>query len=60
MSQASRILPLMLQTLEKAEKQPNQQQLMSEAVSASCLLVKLAAVDIQAGELWTTVIDSFF
>ncbi|KAK3760896.1 hypothetical protein RRG08_042111 [Elysia crispata] len=62
MSQASRILPLMLQTLEKAEKQPNQQQLMSEAVSASCLLVKLAAVDIQAesklGPFWNMILDT--
>ncbi|GFR94660.1 translational activator GCN1-like, partial [Elysia marginata] len=62
MHQASKILPLLLQTLDKAEKQPNQQQLVAEMVSASCLLVKLAAVDIEAesklGPFWNMILDT--
>ena len=43
------ILPLLLQTLDKANNQPTQVQLVTEAVSASCLLLKLSTCDIQAG-----------
>lgn len=49
--QASQVLPLLLQTLDKTEKQPGQPQLLSEAVTASCLLVKISLVDIQTGEI---------
>lgn len=53
LQQAIHVLPLLLQTLDKAEKQPGQPQLMSEAVSAACLLVKISMVDILAGRGFT-------
>lgn len=43
------MLPTLVSTLEKATNQPTQIQLVAEAVSASNLVVKLLASDIQAG-----------
>ncbi|XP_005111057.1 eIF-2-alpha kinase activator GCN1 [Aplysia californica] len=60
--QMTPLLPVLLQTLEKAEKQPSQSQLVAEAVAAAGLLIKIALVDIQAesklGPFWTMVLDS--
>ncbi|CAG5130064.1 unnamed protein product, partial [Candidula unifasciata] len=60
--QATHILPLLLQTLDKAEKQPGQPQLLSEAVSASCLLVRVSLVDIHTesklGPFWNLILDN--
>lgn len=47
--QASRVLPLLLQTVEKTSKMPGQSQLVTEMLSASRILVRLASVDIDAG-----------
>ncbi|ESO82427.1 hypothetical protein LOTGIDRAFT_223326 [Lottia gigantea] len=43
---AKEVLPLLLQTVEKASKQPSQVPLVTEAVSACLILEKLAVVDI--------------
>ena len=43
------LIPTLVQTITKATGQASQSQLVSEAVTASCLLVKLSLVDIQAG-----------
>ena len=50
MQQATRVVPLLLQTIERASKQTGQLALVTEVVSASCTLVRLASVDIEAGE----------
>ena len=43
------MIDTLIQTMEKANSQPSQSQLVSEAVSAACILAKLSLVDIQAG-----------
>ena len=48
--QAADMIPILLQSLEKASSQSTQSQLVTEAVSAANLLVKLSLVDIHAGE----------
>ena len=48
--QAVELMDVLVQTITKATSQPNQSNLVSEAVTASCLLVKLSLVDIQAGK----------
>ncbi|KAK7087777.1 stalled ribosome sensor GCN1-like [Littorina saxatilis] len=62
MQQASRVVPLLLQTIEKAGKQPGQAPLITEVVSASRTLVRLASVDIEAdaklGPFWSMITDS--
>lgn len=50
MQQATRVVPLLLQTIERASKQTGQLALVTEVVSASCTLVRLASIDIDAGE----------
>lgn len=59
--QAVDLIPTLIQTVTKANAQSNQSQLVSEAVAAACLLVKLSLVDIQAeskmGPFWNTVLD---
>ena len=50
MQQATRVVPLLLQTIERASKQTGQPALVMEVVSASRTLVRLASVDIEAGE----------
>ncbi|CAL1534334.1 unnamed protein product [Lymnaea stagnalis] len=56
------VLPILMQTLDKAEKQPTLPQLMAEAVTASCLLIKISMADIQAetklGPFWNIIFDS--
>jgi len=49
------LIPTLVQTVTKANAQSNQSQLVSEAVTAACLLVKLSLVDIQAGMYITQV-----
>ncbi|XP_055861350.1 eIF-2-alpha kinase activator GCN1-like [Biomphalaria glabrata] len=62
LQQAVHILPILIQALEKAEKQPTLPQLMSEAVASSCLLIKISLVDIQADTklslFWNIILDS--
>ncbi|XP_064653044.1 stalled ribosome sensor GCN1-like [Lineus longissimus] len=59
--QAGGLVNILLQTLEKASSQPSQFSLVTEAVSASCLLVRLSIVDIQLetklGPFWAVVLD---
>ena len=43
------MLPILLQVVEKANSQPTQVALATEALSAACLLLKLSQADIQAG-----------
>ena len=49
MIQGLDVLPLLIQTVEKANNQPTQIQLVTEAVTAAVLLLKLSTCDIQAG-----------
>ena len=44
------VLPLLTQALDKASAQGSQYQLVTEALSAACLLAKLSLADIQAGK----------
>ena len=44
------LLPILISTVEKAATQTTQYPLVTEALSASCLLAKLSFADIQAGE----------
>ncbi|CAH1802155.1 unnamed protein product [Owenia fusiformis] len=59
--QAMDVLPVLLKTVDKASSQSTQHGLVSEALSAACLLLKLSTVDIQAeaklGPFWTVVLD---
>ncbi|XP_076452806.1 stalled ribosome sensor GCN1-like [Babylonia areolata] len=61
MQQATQVVPLLLQTLEKAGKQPGQLTLVTEVVSASRTLVSLASVDIDCeaklGPFWSMVLE---
>ena len=45
------VLPLLVQTVEKANNQATQVQLVTEGLSAACLLLKLSTCDIQAGKV---------
>ncbi len=49
MIQGLAVLPLLIQSLEKASNQTTQIPLVTEALSAACLLLKLSLCDIQAG-----------
>ena len=49
LTQAVDMLPLLLQTVEKAAGQPTQVPIVSEGVAASCLLVRLPMSDIETG-----------
>ncbi|XP_067680434.1 stalled ribosome sensor GCN1-like [Haliotis asinina] len=59
---ATEVIPILIQTLDKAHKQPTQSQIVTEAVSAACLLVRLSLVDIESesklSTFWTTVLDN--
>ena len=48
--QGSEVVPLLVQAMEKAQGQASQVHLVSEALSAACLLVKLSLSDIQIGK----------
>ncbi len=48
--QGMEVLPLLVAALEKAQAQTSQAQLVSEAVAAAHLLIKLSLSDIQVGE----------
>lgn len=62
LQQASKVVPLLLQTLDKASKQHGQLPLITEVLSASCTLVRLASVDIEAenklGPFWSMILDN--
>lgn len=47
--QGVEVLPLLIQVMEKGYNQPSNTQLVSEALAAACLLIKLSLADIQAG-----------
>ena len=51
LSQGISLLPVLLQSVEKAAAQPTQPQLVTEALSAACLLSRLSDADIQAGNV---------
>ncbi|KAL8584753.1 hypothetical protein ACOMHN_035672 [Nucella lapillus] len=61
MQQATRVVPLLLQTVEKAGKQSSQPTLVTEMVSASRTLVRLASIDIETevklGGFWSMVLE---
>ena len=44
------MIPVLIQSLEKAASQSTQSQLVTEAVSAANILVKLSLVDISSGK----------
>uniref|UniRef100_A0A8C2WX06 GCN1 activator of EIF2AK4 n=1 Tax=Cyclopterus lumpus TaxID=8103 RepID=A0A8C2WX06_CYCLU len=50
LAQASDLVPLLLQTVEKAAAQHSQQALLAEGVAASVLLSRLALLETQTGE----------
>ncbi|XP_013411317.1 eIF-2-alpha kinase activator GCN1 [Lingula anatina] len=56
------LLPFLLQTLEKASSQPTQTHLVTEAVSAACLLIRISLADVEVesklGQFWTIILDS--
>ncbi|XP_052833677.1 eIF-2-alpha kinase activator GCN1 [Octopus bimaculoides] len=60
--QAQKVVPLLLQVVEKASNQPNQTQLVTEALSASRLLLQLSLADIQyetkLAQFWNVVLDT--
>ncbi|XP_029653142.1 eIF-2-alpha kinase activator GCN1 [Octopus sinensis] len=60
--QAQKVVPLLLQVVEKASNQPNQTQLVTEALSASRLLLQLSLADIQyetkLAQFWNVVLDA--
>ncbi|XP_071180493.1 stalled ribosome sensor GCN1-like [Mytilus edulis] len=60
--QAVDLIPMLIQTVTKASGQANQSNIVAEGVTASCLLVKLSLVDIQAetkmGPFWSVVLDA--
>ncbi|KAL4223498.1 eIF-2-alpha kinase activator GCN1 [Mactra antiquata] len=60
--QAVSLVPVLLQCIEKAVSQPTQVTLVTEAVSAANILVKLSLVDINTepklGPLWNVILDS--
>ncbi|KAI0222670.1 eIF-2-alpha kinase activator GCN1 [Lamellibrachia satsuma] len=60
--QGMSLLPVLLQVVEKANSQPTQVPLATEALSASCLLLKLSVADIQAesklSPLWNVLLDT--
>jgi len=62
LAKVSPLVPALLQTMEKAEKQSSQTQLVCEAIAAACLLIKVSQVDIQAeskmGKLWSMLLDT--
>lgn len=59
--QATQIIQLLLKIVEKAASQPTQAPVVTEGLCATCLLLKLAAVqdekDSQFGNLWNIVLD---
>ncbi|XP_021942062.1 eIF-2-alpha kinase activator GCN1, partial [Zootermopsis nevadensis] len=61
LAQGIELIPLLLKTVEKAVAQPAQVPLVTEALYAACLLLKMAAADIGADKkldnLWSVVLD---
>ncbi|KAL0979528.1 hypothetical protein UPYG_G00186210 [Umbra pygmaea] len=61
LSQASELVPLLLQTVEKAASQNSQMSLLSEAVAASLLLSRLSVLQNQTeakfAGFWTLILD---
>ncbi|XP_030828154.1 eIF-2-alpha kinase activator GCN1-like isoform X1 [Strongylocentrotus purpuratus] len=55
------IIPLLQSSLEKAQQQPNHAAMVTEALSAACLLVRLSTSDVQAENkvsfLWPVILD---
>ena len=49
------MMPALVQSVEKAVNQPTQPALVTEAVSAANILVKLSLVDINAGKYFNTL-----
>ncbi|XP_050410272.2 eIF-2-alpha kinase activator GCN1 [Patella vulgata] len=62
LQQANDVLPILLQTFEKANKQSSQSQLVTEAVSASLLLLRLSLIDIDVesklAQFWSIVTNT--
>lgn len=56
LGQASQLVPLLLQTVEKAAAQNSQYALLAEGVAASLLLSRLALLETQTGETLLTII----
>ena len=52
------MVPVLVQSLEKAGNQPTQFTLVTEAVSAANLLVKLSLVDINEGNIFLSSITA--
>ncbi|XP_006818140.1 LOW QUALITY PROTEIN: stalled ribosome sensor GCN1-like [Saccoglossus kowalevskii] len=56
------VMPLLLQTVEKANSQSSQINIVTEGLTAASLLVKLSLVDIQAesklGQFWNTILNA--
>nr|XP_023696536.1 eIF-2-alpha kinase activator GCN1 [Paramormyrops kingsleyae] len=61
LSQASELVPLLVQTVEKAGAQNSQQSLLSEGVAASVLLCRLSLQDVlsdsKMAAFWTLILD---
>ena len=56
LAQASDLMPLLLQTVEKAVAQNSQHALLAEGVAASVLLSRLALLETQTGEEFASAI----
>lgn len=59
LAQASVLMPLLLQTVEKAVAQNSQQALLAEGVAASVLLSRLALLETQTGEAGISTVNLF-
>ncbi|XP_066998088.2 stalled ribosome sensor GCN1 [Anabrus simplex] len=61
LAQGVEFIPFLLKTVEKAVAQPTQVPIVTEALSAVCLLLKLASSDIgtdqQLSNLWNIILD---
>ncbi|KAL4660360.1 eIF-2-alpha kinase activator GCN1 [Arapaima gigas] len=61
LNQAMELVPLLLQTVEKAAKQSSQQALLSEGVAAAVLLCRLSLLDTQTdakmATFWNLILD---
>ncbi|XP_074643687.1 stalled ribosome sensor GCN1-like [Tubulanus polymorphus] len=60
LQQAAEVLPILIQTVEKACNQSSQIQLVSEAISASYLIIRLSLVDVQAESKLTSFWNILF
>lgn len=56
LAQASDLIPLLLQTIEKAAAQNSQHALLAEGVAASVLLSRLALLETQTGEAFVPAV----